>query len=177
MEKRIVFIVLTIAAILTTIFVINGKTKEGKTFDRSTVTNVDLNRYTGRWYEIARFPHSFERGMTHTTANYSLLPDGSIKVVNAGRKANGQYKEAVGRARTTDTPGRLTVTFFIFPGEYNIMALDTVNYSYSMVGSRSKDYFWILARTPQLPKATLDALFDEATSRGYDLSELIMVEQ
>lgn len=143
--------------------------------DNSTVGAVDWGRYTGSWYEIVRKPHSFEKGMSHVKATYTARPDGTIEVRNEGIK-NGKHKVARGKARTTDTPGQLKVTFFIFPGEYNILELGP-NYSYSVVGGSNGGYLWVLSRTPELDAATLNGIYSRLEERGYDLSDLVVVEQ
>lgn len=143
--------------------------------DNSTVDSVDLSRYVGEWYEIVRKPHSFEKGMTHVKTTYTLLPDGKIEVRNEGIK-NGKHKVARGKARTTNTPGQLKVTFFIFPAQYNIMEL-APNYSYVVVGGSNGNYLWILSRTPQMDPDILNGIYTRLEERGYDLSDIIIVEQ
>lgn len=150
--------------------------------DYSTVKNVDLGRYMGRWYEIARFDHRFERGMVGVTATYTAKPNGTVKVVNAGfdKHLGGRERSAIGRAKVPDLsrPGHLKVAFFLwFWADYNIMELDTDNYSYVMIGGNSPAYLWIMSRTPEMDPKTLDMLIDKARKRGYDTSKLIMVEQ
>lgn len=148
---------------------------EKREFDNSTVENVDLDSYMGVWYEIVRKPHFFEKGMTKVKTTYTLLPDGKIDVRNEGIK-KGKVKVAKGKARTTDVPGRLKVTFFIFPAQYNIMEI-APDYSYAVVGGSNDSYLWILSRTPTMDKATLEGIFGRLLERGYDLSDIIFVEQ
>ena len=144
-----------------------------KEIDRTTVSNVSLKDFMGRWYEIARFDHSFERGMTDVTATYKLRPDGTIEVINRGIK-DGKEKEAVGKAKTTDIPGRLRVSFFwIFYSDYNILAMGENN-EWVLIGSGSPKYLWILSRTPQLPSATLNHIMALARQKGYDTDKLII---
>lgn len=143
--------------------------------DNSTVGEVDWDRYLGTWYEIVRKPHSFEKGMSHVKATYTLLPNGKIDVRNEGIK-NNKPKVAKGKARTTDIPGQLKVTFFIFPGEYNIMELGP-NYQYAVVGGSNGNYLWILSRTPTMEPEVLEGIYERLQERGYDLSNIIMVEQ
>ena len=149
--------------------------------DNSTVKEIDLNRYMGRWYEIARFDHFFERGLVGCIAEYSFRNDGLIKVVNTGykRSFDGKFKESVGKARVKDSgiPGQLEVAFFLnFYGDYYVLEL-APDYSYVLVGSSSDDFLWILSRTPKMKKEDLDFLLMRAQQRGYDISKLIMVEQ
>lgn len=147
--------------------------------DTSTVRALDVKRFMGRWYEIARFDHRFERGVTHAIADYTLLPDGKIRVVNSGMK-NGKPKESVGKAKLpnpSEYPGRLKVSFFLwFYSDYYVLEL-APDYSHAVIGSSSDDYLWILSRTPQLPRDVLLALLERIEARGYDISKLIWVEQ
>lgn len=148
-------------------------------FDNSPVKSFDLSRYLGTWYEIARFDHSFERGMENVTAEYSLKDDGTVKVLNSGMK-KGKPKVAEGKARQPDpkgNPAHLEVSFFLFfYSDYNILMLDDL-YHVALVGSSSPDYLWILSRTPEISDIVKKALLDEATRRGYDITRLIWVDQ
>lgn len=144
--------------------------------DNTPVAALDLQRYLGDWYEIARFDHSFERGLEFCKANYALREDGKIAVTNTGIK-EGKPKTSNGKAKTTDTPGLLRVSFFgPFYSDYRVMLLDD-NYQWALVGSGSAKYLWILSRTPELSKETLDAILAESRRRGYDTSKLIWVKQ
>ena len=146
------------------------------TVDNSVVTDFDLPRFLGSWYEIARFDHRFERGMEHTKANYVLRDDGKVVVLNTGIK-NGEHKEAKGVAKLTDTPALLRVSFWRpFYSDYRIMLLDN-NYQYALIGSGSDDYLWILSRTPHISDKTKKEILDEAQKRGYNTSKLIWVKQ
>lgn len=153
----------------------------GQKVDNSTIVSFDLDQYLGKWYEIARYDHSFERDLVGCTAEYSLRDDGKIKVINGGylKTLNGDYKESVGkaRARKNGTPGQLQVSFFgPFYGDYDILEL-APDYSYSVVGSSSPKYLWILSRTPQMSKSTKDKILRNLRQRGYDTGKLIWVEQ
>lgn len=107
------------------------------TADNSVVTNFDLNRFLGSWYEIARFNHRFERGMEHTKATYVLREDGRVNVLNTGIK-NGKQSEAKGVAKLTDTPSLLRVSFWgPFYSDYRIMLVDD-DYQYALIGSGSE---------------------------------------
>jgi lipocalin len=144
--------------------------------DNSTVQTVDLNRYLGHWYEIAKYDHYFERDLDYAMAKYTLRDDGKIDVLNTGIK-DGRAKDAKGIAKTTDVPGLLRVSFFEpFFGDYRIMMLDE-NYQYVVVGGSTDKFLWILSRTPQLEDATLSRILAEADRRGYDTSKLIWVKQ
>jgi apolipoprotein D and lipocalin family protein len=143
------------------------------------VDNFDLEPYLGTWYEIARLDHSFERGLSNVTANYSLREDGGVAVLNRGYSAEkGEWDEADGKAYFIGDPsvGRLKVSFFgPFYGAYNVFALGE-SYEYSMVAGPDHSYLWILAREPQLQQAILNELLSSADAAGYDTSELIFVE-
>lgn len=144
--------------------------------DNSTVKSVDLNRYVGRWYEIAKFDHIFERGLDFAMANYTLREDGKIDVLNTGVK-DGRAKDAKGIAKTTNISGLLKVSFFgPFYSDYRILMLDT-NYQYALVGGSNENYLWILSRTPQLDDATRSLILAEAERRGYNTSKLVWVKQ
>jgi apolipoprotein D and lipocalin family protein len=152
-----------------------------KNVDTTTVDTLDLERYLGTWYEIARFPHSFEKGLVGVTASYSMRDDGKIRVVNQGYKGTleGKRSRAEGKAKIPDPsePARLKVSFFLFfYGDYFVLELDE-DYQWAMIGSSSPDYFWILSRTPGLDPGVYRMLLDNAERRGYDLSLLIEVEQ
>ncbi len=147
-----------------------------KQVNNETVTSLDLNRYLGEWYEIARFDHSFERGMEQTKALYTLREDGKVSVTNTGIK-NGEPKTANGKAKTTDNPALLRVSFWgPFYSDYRVMYIDA-DYQYVLVGSGSADYLWILSRTPQITEDAKNILLTEATNRGYDITRLIWVKQ
>ena len=143
------------------------------------VDNFELEPYLGTWYEIARLDHSFERGLSNATAQYSLREDGGVSVLNRGyRTEKGAWDEAAGKAYFIGDPsvGRLKVSFFgPFYGGYNVFELGE-NYEYSMIAGPDRSYLWILAREPQLPQAMLDELLVKAEAAGYDTSELIYVE-
>lgn len=150
--------------------------------DTRTVNEVDLQRYSGTWYEIARFPHSFEKGLVGVTATYTLKDKGRIEVLNQGYKnsLDGKHSRAVGKAKVPDPtqPGKLKVSFFLFfYGDYFIMELDEENYQWAMIGSSSPNYFWILSRTPKMNEAVYQSLLQKAEDRGYNLARLIMVQQ
>ena len=170
--RSILFAFCGIAIISTVIYA--GK------MDSTTVKNVDLKKYLGTWYEVARFPHSFEKNLEHVTATYSIREDGKIKVVNAGLYPDGKPSRAEGKAYVPNESdsSRLKVSFFwIFYGDYFILELDEKNYTYAMVGSSSENFLWILSRTPEMDEKTYQMLIDSAKRRGYDLSKLIKVKQ
>ncbi len=149
-----------------------------QTIDHTTVDNVDLKRYMGRWYEIARYDHSFERDLQYCEAFYALGDEGKISVTNTGINSRTERrKTSYGKAKAGDAPGQLRVSFFwIFYSDYNILALDE-DYEWALVGSKSPKYLWILARTRHIDSATKNNILAIAQSRGYDTSKLIWVRQ
>jgi apolipoprotein D and lipocalin family protein len=139
---------------------------------------VDWPRYLGTWRELARYDHIFERGLVAVTADYALLPDGRISVLNAGRKAtlDGKPSSARGTARIAG-PATLSVTFFWpFSADYRVLAL-AEDYRWAVVGSSSRAYLWFLHRSPKAPPADWAAMEQAATAAGYDLAPLIRVAQ
>ena len=152
---------------------------QDKSFDNSPISDLQLSRFLGLWYEIARFDHSFERGMDNVTAEYLLRDDGKVDVINSGWK-DGKYKVAEGKARQPEPitdPAHLEVSFFLFfYSDYNVMMLDD-NYQVALVGSGSPKYLWILSRTPAPGTDVLNAVLKEAADRGHDTARLIWVDQ
>lgn len=144
------------------------------------VTPFELSRYLGQWYEIARLDHSFERDMIKVTAQYSMNPDGSVKVLNRGFNTKTQaWKDAVGKAWLIDGPdkGALKVSFFgPFYGGYFITALDP-DYQWAMVVGPDVDYFWILARRPTLDEQVKADLLAQARTIGVAVDDIIWVAQ
>lgn len=144
------------------------------------VDNFELDRYLGRWYEIARLDHSFERGLQRVSADYDLRDDGGVRVVNQGfDTAKQEWQRAEGKAYFIDATdvGRLKVSFFgPFYGAYNVIALDD-DYRYAMVSGPNLSYLWILAREPQLDPDIMDGLLSQAADLGFDTDALIKVDQ
>lgn len=145
------------------------------------VQNVDIQRYMGTWYEIARFPHRFEKDLVGVTATYELKSNGQISVLNQGYKhtLDGKHKKAKGRGRIPDpgATGRLQVTFFLwFWADYLILDLDE-NYQHVLIGSSTPDYLWILSRTPQMDEEHYNRLVEKAAALGYNTSKLQRVLQ
>lgn len=144
------------------------------------VTGFEADRYLGTWYEIARFDHSFEQGLSRVSATYSKRDDGGIKVLNKGYDAvSGEWDEAEGRAYFVgeETTGHLKVSFFgPFYASYVIAELDKDNYQYSLVTGPDRSYLWILARQPELSDEVRTYLIEKATSLGYATDALIWVE-
>ncbi len=145
------------------------------------VANVEIEKYLGTWYEIARLDHSFESGLSQVSATYSLREDGGISVINKGYNAeDDEWNEAEGKAFFVDdtTVGLLKVSFFgPFYGGYNIIALDKIKYSYSMVCGPDLSYLWILSREKEMEKPLLDSLILIAKNYQFPVDELIFVDQ
>ena len=143
------------------------------------VTGFKVDRYLGKWYEIARLDNRFERGLEHITADYSKNEDGTIAVKNRGYKvAEKEWSEANGKAKFAGDPdvGQLKVSFFgPFYGAYNIIDL-APDYSHALVVGPDTSYLWILARKPELDKAVLQNLIDKAKALGFDTGNLIYVD-
>jgi apolipoprotein D and lipocalin family protein len=146
------------------------------------VDTVNATRYLGRWYEVARFPHPFERTIVGATAEYSLRADGKIAVLNSGFDGSltGPYTEVTAVARIPDptAPARLKVTFFgLFDADYLIFGLDNENYSWALVGSDTRDFLWFLSRTPTVDDSLFARMKEIALSQGYKLEKLEKVPQ
>jgi apolipoprotein D and lipocalin family protein len=145
------------------------------------VPSVDLTRYAGRWYEIARFPNWFQRKCAgDTTATYALRPDGKIDVLNECRQADGKLTSAKGTARLADPKGpksKLKVTFFWpFSGDYWIIELDP-EYQYAVVGHPGRNYLWILCRRPQMDESRYSELVEKIAAQGYDVKRIVRTLQ
>lgn len=144
------------------------------------INGFELERYLGRWYEIARLDHSFERGLTRVTADYSLKGDGGILVVNRGfSEIQKTWKEARGKAYFVNTAaeGYLKVSFFgPFYGSYVIFELDRDNYQYAFISGPDTNYLWLLARTPTVEPQLINRFITMAKERNFDTSKLIFVK-
>lgn len=146
-----------------------------------TVAELDVDRYLGKWYEIARLPNSFEKGLKCVTAEYSLREDGKIRVLNSGVKDDGsaELSSSEGYAVVPDKafPGQLKVTFFWpFGGDYYVIALDE-SYQWSLVGAPNRDYLWVLSRSPQMDEQRYRALLQQADSLGFNTANLERINQ
>ena len=142
------------------------------------VTPFDIARYEGKWYEIARLDHSFERGLSDVSARYQRQSDGTVQVINRGFDASrAQWKDAVGRALFIGdvNTASLKVSFFgPFYGGYHVAALDA-DYQWALVVGPDRSYFWILSRTKQLAPAVREQLIARAQALGIDTQALIWV--
>jgi apolipoprotein D and lipocalin family protein len=144
------------------------------------VSGFQPERYLGRWYEIARLDHGFERGLSRVTAEYTMRADGGIDVLNRGWEAEGKrWKEARGKAYFVEGPdkGYLKVSFFgPFYGSYVVFEFDARDYRYALVSGPDTSYLWLLARNPALDAATRQRLVARAAAAGFDTSKLIFVD-
>ena len=143
------------------------------------VNNFELGRYLGSWYEIARLDHSFERGLSNVTAQYSLRDDGSVEVINRGYSTKkGEWEQAEGKARFVgmEEQGYLKVSFFgPFYGSYVIFELDQENYQYAFISGPDLSYLWLLARTPVVSEEIMGRFETRARELGFELDDLVLV--
>lgn len=144
------------------------------------VSELDVERYQGTWYEIARLDHSFEEGLSNVTAEYSVRDDGSIRVINRGySEEEGKWEEAEGRAVFVEDEanGHLKVSFFgPFYASYVVFRLDE-DYRFAYITGYDRDYLWFLSKTPIVDDEALEDFKDVASAKGFDLEELIIVDQ
>ena len=139
-----------------------------------TVEFVDLERYMGKWYEIAKFPQRFEDGLVGITATYSPLPKGKVRVLNSGYVGdfNGKLKTAKGKAWVVDrkTNAKLRVSFFWpFAGDYWIIELGK-DYEYAVIGESTRQYLWILSRTPRMDEGLYEGILERLKENEFDIS-------
>ncbi|MDE1350380.1 lipocalin family protein [Vibrio aestuarianus] len=144
------------------------------------VANFELDNYLGKWYEIARLDHSFERGLTQVTAEYNLRSDGGVLVLNRGfSQADNEWQEAEGKAYfvNSNSEGYLKVSFFgPFYGSYVVFELDEKDYQYAFISGPNTDYLWLLARTPSVEPEVIEKFIDMSQERGFDTSGIIFVD-
>jgi len=147
----------------------------------SPVDDFDVDRYMGKWYEIARLDHSFERGLERVSAQYSLRQDGGVAVLNRGYSAeDGEWSEIEGKAYFVngENEGYLKVSFFgPFYGSYVIFGLDKENYQYAFISGPNRSYLWLLSRQPNLPSSVIDTFTEQSRALGFDVDNLIFVRQ
>lgn len=169
-------------AVMTGITIAVAKKKQKENYpDLDVVNHVDLDKYLGEWYEIARMPAPFEKNCYVAKAEYSKNADGTIKVVNSCHKhsIDGPVKVSTAKAFVVDkeTNAKLKVQFFWpFKGDYWILDLDD-NYQYALVGEPSRKYMWILSRTSQIALEAMQDLLDKAKAKGFNTDRLIYTEQ
>jgi apolipoprotein D and lipocalin family protein len=179
---------LTLIPILSFLQIMFAYAQDQSTKELIVVPSVDLNKYAGLWYEIARLPNWFQKQCVgDVTAMYFIQDDGTIKVVNRCRNGKGEIEEAEGQAKRVcndSSNAKLKVRFapkflsflpFVW-GNYWIIDLDP-EYRYAVVGEPDRKYLWILSRTPILEEDTLQAIISRIKTKGYDLVQLIRTEQ
>ncbi|MEZ7526582.1 lipocalin family protein [Cloacibacterium normanense] len=163
-----------IMAVVATIFTSCVGIPDGVT----AVQNFNKDKYLGKWYEIARFDFRFERNLDNTTAQYSINPDGSIKVLNQGYNyVKKEWDSAEGKAKFvgSESEARLKVSFFgPFYGGYNVVDIDE-NYKNALIYGNSTEYMWILSRNKTIDEATKKRFVEKAKKDGFDVSKLIWV--
>lgn len=144
------------------------------------VDDFELNRYLGKWYEIARLDHRFERGLSNVSADYALMDNGDVKVINRGLSSdNNTWEQVEGKARFVgdETMAHLKVSFFgPFYSSYVVFELDKENYQYAFIAGYNKSYLWLLARTPDVDDKLIDRFVKHADELGFNTDELILVE-
>ncbi len=147
----------------------------------SPVKDFELDRYLGKWYEIARLDHSFERGLENITADYSLREDGGVNVKNRGfSPADNEWSEANGKAYFVNSAeeGYLKVSFFgPFYGSYIVFELDKEDYQYAFVSGPDLSYLWLLSRTPVASREVITDFIEKSKALGFDTGKLILVKQ
>jgi apolipoprotein D and lipocalin family protein len=155
--------------------------------DVKPVSSVDLNRYAGKWYEIAKYPNRFQRKcVANTTANYTKKDNGRIEVINQCKEQDGKINDAKGEAKIVDektnaklkvrfAPGFLSFLPFVW-GDYWVIDLEK-DYNYAVVGTPSRDYLWILSRTPELEENTYQAILNRVREQGFDPNKLVKTLQ
>ncbi len=147
----------------------------------ATVEHVDLNKYMGKWYEIASFPQSFQKGCNCTKAEYELTNQDYVKVINSCRKnsPNGKLEIADGKAFIVEgsNNSKLKVQFFWpFKGDYWIIDL-AKDYSYAVVGHPNRDYLWILSREPKMDADVYNSILERVILKGFDIKKLVVTDQ
>lgn len=158
-----------------------GVVQLGNEAPLATVEKVDVARYMGRWFEIAKYPNSFESGCLNVTADYTLKDDGTVRVVNTCRSADGLTEtnriEGFATVADTATNAKLTVYFFFpFGAPYWIIELDE-NYQYAVVGDPSRSFLWILSRTPVMDPAIYDRILQGLPDKGFDPARVELTPQ
>lgn len=143
------------------------------------VDQFDVNRYLGTWYEIARFDYRFEKDLDNAIAQYSLIEDGNVNVVNSGynfKKNKWVSANGTAKFRGEKNVAALKVSFFgPFYAGYNVVALE--EYKYALIAGKNLDYLWILSREKTIPENIKQKFISKAQEIGYDTSKLIWVKQ
>lgn len=175
------FLPIAIRVVATTAMLIALTACTGMPEKVTPINNFDLSRYVGTWYEIARLDHSFERGMSHVTAEYSLREDGGVRVLNQGYMTqDGEWKEAEGKAYFVqdEETGHLKVSFFgPFYASYIIFELDQEDYQYAYISGPDTSFLWMLSRSPEASNSEIEQFINQSQALGFDTSKLIFVDQ
>jgi len=168
---------LTVVALLTLLSACVSSQHDHQLSPLQTVAHVDLDRYVGLWYEIGRYPNSFQKGCRDSTAVYTVRSDGKIDVINSCRnEQDGSLREAKGRAWVVDknSNARLKVSFFWpFRGDYWIIDLGP-EYEYAIVGTPNRRYLWILSRTPEMHPEILEKIIQNVEKQGFDRRNILL---
>lgn len=159
--------------------ILSTNAQSDKTVNNKAVDTLDIKKYAGLWYEIARLNHSFEKGLVGVTSEYVIKDDGSIEVLGVAYRdsLSGEKTQIVGKVHIPDKkhPGILRVTYFLFfNADYRILEIEE-DYSAALIGSSECDHLWIVSRTPRLPKEKLEDLIKRAQNRGYDTEALLFI--
>jgi apolipoprotein D and lipocalin family protein len=164
--------------LLISVFILNGCL--GMPESVRPINGFELERYLGKWYEVARLDHSFEKGLSQVTAEYRLREDGGVLVLNRGfSESKNEWKEAEGNAYFVNSisEGYFKVSFFgPFYGSYVIFELDRENYQYAFVSGPSTKYLWLLSRTPSVEIKIIEKFIEMSKSHGFDTDYLIFVQ-
>lgn len=175
MKKNILATIILLLPLFTAFAQNTGQTSELK-----TVATVDLKKYAGTWYEIAKYPNRFQKKCVgNTTATYTLKENGNVEVLNKCLKKDGQYQDAKGKAKIVDknTNAKLKVSFFLFfYAPYWIIDLDE-NYQYAVIGEPDREYLWILSRQPKMDDATYQNILRKAETMGYNPAKIEKTQQ
>jgi apolipoprotein D and lipocalin family protein len=179
-SRLLLKIVIVIIAVMALGLLFSGCVKSSGVPPLKTVAHVDLGRYIGTWHEIARYPNSFQKGCTGSTATYTLREDGEIDVVNRCRDdSDGSLREAKGRAWVVDptSNARLKVSFFWpFRGDYWIVDLGS-DYEFAVVGAPSRKYLWVLSRTPHMDDDVFNGIMERIEQLGFERDRVVKSAQ
>ncbi len=165
--------------ILTTVSLIIMSCNSSNYAPLDVVNKVDIQRYIGKWYEIARLPFKYQEGCNCTTAEYSIIDSTTIRVINKCMK-EGEVDDATGKAFVVEgsNNAKLRVQFFWpFRGDYWIIDLDENNYQYAVVGTPNRENLWILSRSKLMDEQLYNSLIDKCKTKGFDTSKLIKTVQ
>lgn len=186
MRKQLIT-ALICALLIVSVSTVNAYQTSFKKDDVTTVPSVDLKRYAGKWYEVAKLPNKFQKQCVgNTTAEYVLKPDGNVEVINRCLKKNGQYTDAKGKAKIVDKQSNAKLEVRFAPaalsfipqawGDYWIIDL-APNYQYAVVGNPNRKFLWILSRSPEMNDTTYQGILRKIEKMGYDPNKLVKTPQ